>query len=82
MLVVAEDCRGVFLRGKDGTVEVHDGGRRFAPKPPAKKRAIAVDAKGGRDAKGSRDGEEAGDGDGEIHVLKFPWGGGLLDRNW
>ena len=71
MLVVAEDCREGFLRGKDGLVEGLGDVYRFTRSNLAYTRAAAVDAKGGRDAKGSRDGEEAGDGDGEIHVLKF-----------
>ncbi|MCJ1270867.1 hypothetical protein MMC22_010764 [Lobaria immixta] len=71
VLVVAVDCRGVFLRDKNGLVEILGDGYRFAMSDPAIKRAVAVDAKRGRDAKGSRDGEETGDGDGEIHVLRF-----------
>ena len=81
VLVVAECCQGVFLRDKDGTVEVLGDGYRSARSVPAKMRAAAVDSKGGRDANGSRDGEETGVSDGEIHVLRF-LGGRLLDRNW
>ncbi|MCJ1264987.1 hypothetical protein MMC22_004862 [Lobaria immixta] len=70
VLVVAVDCRGVFLRGKDGPVEVLGGEKRSAKMTAASTRATAVDAKGGgRDAKEIRDGEQAGDG--AIHVLKF-----------
>ena len=75
VLVVAVDCRGVFLRDNDGIVEELGEGYRFGSKSLAPKRAGTVDAKGGRGAKGSRDGEETGDGDGEIHVLRFLWEG-------
>ncbi|MCJ1265399.1 hypothetical protein MMC22_005276 [Lobaria immixta] len=78
VLVVAVECRGVFLRDSDGIVEELGGEKRFAPKPPAYSGSAAVDTKrGGRDAKRSRDGEETGDGLGEIHVLKF-LGGGII----